>query len=67
MAITARGGQTQHGGNKVHIIVRDFSTIGKAIYDPARAQFAFVPDNVNGVLSAAELSTIVGILNVLPR
>ena len=67
--------QQKTGGNHSALIVRNAGagtnsgaiTLGTAIYDPARAQFAFVAQNHDLVLTSAEQTELVGILNSLTR
>lgn len=68
--------QQQHlGGNHSALIARSAGAssgngeipLGRAVWDPARAQFAFVPDSHDVVLTSAEQTEIVGILNGLSR
>ena len=50
-------GAGQENGNRV----------GQAIYDPARGQFAFIPDAHNLALTASEAAEIVASLNGLSK
>lgn len=75
MAFVTKSKQQHTGGNHSAIIVRSNGAstssgeipIGQAIWDLARAQFAFIPNNQDIVLSAAEQTEIVAILNGLTR
>ena len=67
--------QQKTGGNHSSVIARSAGAssgngeipLGRAVYDPARAQFAFIPDLYDVVLTAAEQTEIVAILNGLSR
>jgi len=67
--------QQKLGGNHSAIIARSAGVgsgngeipLGKAVYDPARNQFAFHPDNQDIVLSSAEQTEILAILNSLSK
>jgi hypothetical protein len=70
MAVTYHILQQKSGGNHSAIFIEDpvsQKKIGVAVYDPARAQFSFVPDSHDIVLSAADQAAIVAILNGLSR
>lgn len=70
MAITAHVTQQKAGGNHSAVINREAtgaSPIGTAVWDPARAQFAFIPADHNVVLTAAEMTSIISILNGLSK
>jgi hypothetical protein len=62
--------QEHPGGNHSALIVTDLRScnrLGIAYWDPARGQFAFSPDNQDLVLSAADQTALVTILNGLSR
>ena len=70
MAVTYKVTQQHSGGNHSAIFLEDSTSqkkIGIAVWDPARAQFAFNPDNQDIALSAADQTAIVAILNSLSR
>lgn len=69
MAITAHVVQQKTGGNHSAVINRESHStpIGTAVWDPARAQFAFIPTDHNIVLTAAEMTSLVSILNGLSK
>ena len=58
----------QHGGGNHSAVILDRDMrLGLAIYDPARGQFAFMPDTHDLVLSAADAAAITTILNGLSK
>lgn len=59
--------QQHSGGNHSALVLDRDVRLGLAVYDPARAQFAFMPDNHDIQLSAADQASIVTILNALTR
>ena len=69
MSISARTTQQHSGGTHGAILYRDLNNVefGIACWDPARGQFAFSPFNNDLVLSAADQTAIVAILNGLSR
>lgn len=75
MAIRATTVQQHPGGNHSAVITQSVGAgandgalvLGKAVWDPARAQFAFLPDNQDLVLSAADQASIVAALNSMSR
>lgn len=75
MAVRATTVQQHPGGNHSAIITASAGVgasdgnlvLGKAVWDPARAQFAFIPDNQDLVLSAADQAIIVATLNSMSR
>ena len=76
MSVFVSKNQEQHsGGNHSAIIARSAGAssnsgeipLGIAVWDPARGQFAFHPNNQDVALSSAEQTEIVGILNSLSR
>lgn len=70
MAIFAKTGQLQKAGaNHSCEIFRDLNSerLGVGVWDPARQQFAFFPDDQGLVLSTADATSIVSILNGLSR
>ena len=67
MTINAKINLQADGGNAYFILDRDGSPIGKAIWDPARGQFAFLPEPVDLVLDAATLAAVVTTLNGLSK
>lgn len=70
MAVTYRVSQTRNGGIHGATIIEDNVSqkrIGVAQFDIARNQFAFIPDNNDLVLSAADQASLVAILNALSK
>lgn len=70
MAVTYKTAQQHSGGNHSAVFIEDSASqrrLGIAVWDPARMQFAFSPDNNDLVLSAADAAAIVAILNSLTR
>lgn len=70
MAVTYKVTQQHSGGNHSAIFIEDAVSqkeIGRAVWDPARAQFCFSPDSHDIALSAADAAAIVVILNGLSR
>jgi hypothetical protein len=70
MAVTYKVVQQHTGGNHGAIFIEDIVSqrrLGTAVYDPARNQFAFSSDNNDLVLSSADQTAIVAILNSLSR
>lgn len=67
--------QQKLGGNHSAVIARSAGAssghgeinLGQAVWDPARGQFSFIPADHDVVLSAAEQTEIVNILNSLSR
>jgi len=69
MPITVKTKQMHSGGNHSAVVLRDINGVdlGQAVYDPARGQFAFIPSDHDVVLSAADQTAIVNLLNSLSR
>ena len=69
MPITLKIKQMHSGGNHSDTILQDLNgvVLGQAVYDPARAQFAFVPDNQDIQLNTNDQTTIVNLLNSMSR
>jgi len=65
--LRVRNFQQHAGGNHSAIILDRDVRIGQVIWDPARAQFCFRPDDHDIALSAADLASLVAILNSLSR
>jgi hypothetical protein len=59
--------QQHSGGNHSAVILDRDVRLGLAVWDPARGQFAFSPDNNDLVLSAADAGAITTILNGLSK
>lgn len=61
----------QSGGVHYYVIYNDVAgqsnRIGQAIFDPARAQYAFLPDVHALVLTSAQQTAIVAVLNGLSK
>jgi hypothetical protein len=70
MSVAYKVVQSRAGQNYGATIIEDNVSqkrIGVAQFDIARNQFAFIPDNNDIVLSAADAAAIVVILNSLSR
>ena len=70
MAVTYKVTQQKSGGNHSAIFLEDNLSqreIGIAVWDPARNQFAFHPDNADLALTAADSAAIVSALNLLTK
>jgi hypothetical protein len=67
MDLTVRNVQQHSGGNHSAVVLDRDKRIGLAIYDSARGQFCFRPDDHDIVLSAADQAAIVATLNSLSR
>jgi len=70
MAVTYRVLQMHDGGNHSCIFIEDNVSqrkLGTGVYDPARAQFAFIPTDHDIQFSAADQASIVSIRNSLSR
>jgi len=66
--LNAKTKQMHSGGNHSYSITRDnYVEIGQAIYDSARGQYAFVATDHDLVLTSAEKTSIVAILNGLSQ
>ena len=70
MSVAYKVVQSRSGQNHGATIIEDSVSqkrLGVAHWDPARGQFAFQSDNNDLVLSAADQTAIVAILNGLSR